>query len=642
MRLSTAADRDDERSVALLHEALDAGVRFLDTADVYCRDESEIGHNERLIARALGSWTGNRSSVTVATKGGLTRPGGGWVPDGRARHLVAACEASLRALDVERLSLYQLHAPDPGVALATSVRALERLRRDGLVAEIGLSNVTVGQIREAERIVPIAAVQVELSPWRDDNLLNGVAEYCRDRGIPILAYRPLGGPERRPRVLADPVLQRIAARHDATPFEIALAWLRDLSPLVVPLAGASRVETVRSIVRASGIVLDAEDRRELDERFPSGRLLREKAPARGPAPSGDGEIVLVMGLPAAGKSTIALELAGQDYERLNRDEAGGTVRDLLPALDRLVGEGKRRIVMDNTYVSRKSRRPVLEKARTLGLPVRCVWLDTGVEDAQVNAVERMVARYGRLLEPEEIERAARRDPGAFAPAVQFRMRRELEPPTVEEGFSRVDVLPFSRRRDPNLTGRALFLWCEDVLVRSRSGRRAPVSPDDLEVLPGRAEVLRRHADEGWRLARPVLASRDRRRHGHAGRGGRGLRKDGRGAGVQLEVLYCPHPAGPPICWCRKPLPGLGVAAVARHRIDVARACTWAPRPGRRIRPTPRPRLPRRDGVLRLVTSSAFPPRLSAWPTTSTPTPALSWKPPPASTAGGGCWGRAAT
>ena len=85
MRLSTAADRDDERSVALLHEALDAGVRFLDTADVYCRDESEIGHNERLIARALGSWTGDGSSVTVATKGGLTRPGGGWVPDGRAR-----------------------------------------------------------------------------------------------------------------------------------------------------------------------------------------------------------------------------------------------------------------------------------------------------------------------------------------------------------------------------------------------------------------------------------------------------------------------------------------------------------------------------------------------------------------------------
>jgi aryl-alcohol dehydrogenase-like predicted oxidoreductase/histidinol phosphatase-like enzyme len=571
MRLSTAADRDDERSVALLHEALDAGVRFLDTADVYCRDEGEIGHNERLIARALGSWTGEGSSVTVATKGGLTRPGGGWVPDGRARHLVAACEASLRALGVERLSLYQLHAPDPGVALATSVRALARLRSEGLVSEVGLSNVTVGQIREAEKIVPIAAVQVELSPWRDDNLLNGVAEYCRDRGIRILAYRPLGGPERRPRILADPVLQRVAARHDATPFEIALAWLRDLSPLVLPLAGATRVETARSIVRASRIVLDEEDRRELDERFPSGSLLREKAATRRPAPSGDGEVVLVMGLPAAGKSTLALDLAAQGYERLNRDEAGGTVRDLLPALERLVGEGKRRVVMDNTYVSRRSRRPVLEKARALGLPVRCLWLDTGVEDAQVNAVERMMARHGRLLEPEEIRRAARHDPGAFAPAVQFRMKRELEPPTEEEGFSRVEVVPFVRRRDPALTDRALFLSCENVLVGSRTGRRAPGSPEDLEVLPGRADVLRRHADDGFRLLglswRPEIAEGSATRAEVEAVYARARDE----LGVELEVLYCPHPAGPPICWCRKPLPGLGVAAVARYRIDVGRS-----------------------------------------------------------------------
>jgi aryl-alcohol dehydrogenase-like predicted oxidoreductase/histidinol phosphatase-like enzyme/predicted kinase len=571
MRLSTAPDRDAERSVALLHEALDAGVRFLDTADVYCHDERDIGHNERLVARALASWNGDTSAVTVATKGGLTRPGGGWVPDGRARHLAAACEASRRALGVERISLYQLHAPDPRVALATSVRALARLRDEGRVEAIGLCNVTVGQIREAERIVPIAAVQVELSPWRDDNLLNGVAEYCRDRGLPILAYRPLGGPERRARVLDDPVLRKVAARLDATPFEIALAWLHDLSPLVRALPGATRGETLRSIVRASRIVLDEQDRAELDERFPSGRLLREKASARRSPPSRDGEVVLVMGLPAAGKSTLALALAREGYERLNRDEAGGTVRDLLPALDRLSGEGKRRIVMDNTYVSRRSRRPVLEKARTLGLSVRCVWLDTSIEDAQVNAVERMVARHGRLLGPEEIKRAARHDPGAFAPAVQFRMKRELEPPSVEEGFSRVEVVRFARRRDPSLTGRALFLWCEDVLVRSRSGRRAPVSPDDVEALPGRARVLRRHAEEGWRLLglswRPEIAegalTRDEANAVHA--------RMGDVLGVPLEVLYCPHPAGPPVCWCRKPLPGLGVVAVLRHRLDVGQS-----------------------------------------------------------------------
>src|SRR5215211_3131800 len=112
MRLSTERDRDDERSVTVLHGAFDAGVRLLDTADAYCLDESETGHNERLIGRALSTWTGDRSALVVATKGGLTRPGGQWVPDGRGKHLVAACERSLRALGLERIALYQLHAPD--------------------------------------------------------------------------------------------------------------------------------------------------------------------------------------------------------------------------------------------------------------------------------------------------------------------------------------------------------------------------------------------------------------------------------------------------------------------------------------------------------------------------------------------------
>jgi aryl-alcohol dehydrogenase-like predicted oxidoreductase/predicted kinase len=573
MRLSTAADRDDERSLMVLREALDSGVRFFDTADVYCRDESDVGHNERLLARALASWAGDRSAVTVATKGGLTRPGGDWIPDGRARHLAAACEASRRALGVDRLALYQLHAPDPKVPLSTSLRALARLRQDGLVEAVGLCNVTVGQIREAERFLPIAAVQVELSPWRDDNLLNGVAEHCRDRGYRILAYRPLGGPERRTRALKDPVLRAVAERHGASPFEVALAWLRDLSPLVTPLPGATRVETVRSIVRASRIALDDEDRAKLDDGFPSGRLLRKAGSPRRPPARGDGEVVLVMGLPAAGKSTIARELAGRGYERLNRDEAGGTVRDLLPALERLVGEGKKRIVMDNTYVSRKSRRPVLEKVLGLGLPVRCVWLDTSVEDAQVNAVERMVARHGRLLEPEETKRAARHDPGAFGPGVQFRMKRELEPPSLEEGFAQVEVVPFVRRREGTSGGRAVFLWCENVLVRSRSGRRAPVSPDDVLALAGRADVLRRHADGGARLLglswRPELAegalTRDELDGIHS--------RMADALGVPLEVLYCPHPAGPPVCWCRKPLPGLGIVAAARHGLDLA-SCSF--------------------------------------------------------------------
>ena len=171
MRLSTASDRDDDRAIAVLHAALDAGVRFLDTANAYCLTDAETGHNERLIARALAAWTGDATQVRIATKGGLIRPDGRWQPDGRARALAAACEASLRGLNLDRIPLYQLHAVDPRVSLATSVRALDALKRQGLIDTIGLCNVTVGQIEAARRIADIASVQVELSVWQDANVL---------------------------------------------------------------------------------------------------------------------------------------------------------------------------------------------------------------------------------------------------------------------------------------------------------------------------------------------------------------------------------------------------------------------------------------------------------------------------------------
>ena len=120
MRLSTAAGRNESAAIAVLHAAFDAGVTCLDTADAYCLDEHEAGHNERLIAQALSSWPGDRTRIRVATKGGMIRPQGAWVIDGRARHLITACQNSCRALGVDRIWLYQLHAPDPRVPLVSS------------------------------------------------------------------------------------------------------------------------------------------------------------------------------------------------------------------------------------------------------------------------------------------------------------------------------------------------------------------------------------------------------------------------------------------------------------------------------------------------------------------------------------------
>jgi len=182
------ADRGE--SLATLDAALEAGITLLDTADAYALDDHDLGHNERLIADALA---GLGRPVEIVSKGGLVRPGGAWRADGRALHLAAAARASRDRLAVQAIDLYLLHAVDPRTPLATSVRALARLRDDGVVRRIGLSNVGLPQLEVALAITSIDAIEVELSPWRLDALRGGLVAACAARGIRVLAHRPLGG-----------------------------------------------------------------------------------------------------------------------------------------------------------------------------------------------------------------------------------------------------------------------------------------------------------------------------------------------------------------------------------------------------------------------------------------------------------------
>jgi predicted kinase len=443
-----------------------------------------------------------------------------------------------------------LHAPDPRVPLATSVRALAGLKRDGLIDSIGLSNVTVGQIEEARRIAEIDSIQVELSIWRDKQFLSGVVEYCISNRLQLLAYRPLGGRKSLSRTANDPTLRAIAERHGATPFEIALAWLYDLAEVIVPLPGATRVETAQSAARARNVALSDDDRARLDALCPAGRTLRRGAQSRVSAPvRTDAEIVLVMGLPGAGKTTLAHELAAQGYTRINRDDAGGTLRELMPALDAALASGTAHIVLDNTYVSRTSRAAVIQAAAERGVAVRCVWLTTTVEDAQVNAVVRLLQRYGKLLDEGELAARRKHDVTGLPPSVQFRYQRELEPPDICEGFSRIDRVPFARRIDPTHVNRAVIVWCDGSV--------------DLN----RAAVLRRYQEQGYRLLgmswQPAIGDGTRT----AADVDAIFASMNEQMGLTIEVEYCPHPAGPPKCWCRKPLPGLGVLFIERHNLD---------------------------------------------------------------------------
>ncbi|HEY4220672.1 MAG TPA: aldo/keto reductase, partial [Myxococcota bacterium] len=315
--------RDDERALAVLCAAIDAGITVFDTARAYAIDDDDRGHSERLLARAIALRPSAAPSLRVITKGGMQRPAGRWLVDGRARSLAADCAASKAALGAVPIDLYLLHAPDPSVPLATSVRALASLLDKGHVKHIGLCNVNRAQLDEALAIAPIGAVQVSLSWFDDRALIGGVVERCLERDIAVIAHTPLGGARRKSAVARDRALQRVAAKHDASTHAVALAALLDLDPRVLAIPGATTVATARDCASASQITLDDDDRAIL-QRIPRARARKPRAPTLDPTR----EVVLLMGLQGAGKTDALSSWLARGYERLNRDERGGTMKKL--------------------------------------------------------------------------------------------------------------------------------------------------------------------------------------------------------------------------------------------------------------------------------------------------------------------------
>ncbi len=259
MHLSIRDRPPEEQAVRVIHAALDAGVTLIDTADVYCLDDSEIGHNERLIAQALRTSQTHRDRIVVATKGGMRRPGGRWEVDGRPEHLRTACHRSLEALGVDRIDLYQLHTPDPRVPLVESVGALADLQREGKIRWIGLSNVFVPEIRQAQAVAQITSVQNRLNPFFRESLVEGVVEYCTRQGIGFLAYSPVGGGRLNRKLPAHPVLRHMGSRLGVTPHALVLAWVLAQAPNVIVIPSARKVEHARDSITAAGLRLSEAD-----------------------------------------------------------------------------------------------------------------------------------------------------------------------------------------------------------------------------------------------------------------------------------------------------------------------------------------------------------------------------------------------
>jgi predicted kinase len=416
---------------------------------------------------------------------------------------------------------------------------------EGLVRRVGVANVNRRRLDEALELAPVAAVQVALSVFDDSALRGGVIERCEEAGVAVIAHSPLGGPRRSGRLNRRRELVEIGDARGATPAEVALAWLLELSPVVVAIPGARRPETALSAARAATLRLDDRERAALG----GGRTaaVARRRPEM--------DVVLVMGIPGAGKSRVAEEYVARGYLRLNRDERGGTLRDLARELDERLSSGVRRVVLDNTYLSRAARSYVVEASARHGAAARCIWLDTPLAQAQVNLVERLLERFGSLPAPEELRGLARREPGVHAPTTQMRALRELEPPSRDEGFAEVEQVPFVRAP---LQGRA-GVFVAAAALGAAGWQRALEQGDS-----GAPHLLFDWSPDGSPTALAEAAAR--------------LAAEVSGP---VETALCPHPSGPPTCWCRPPLPGLALAFARAHRVDPSRSLLLGTGPAHR-------------------------------------------------------------
>ena len=238
--------KDRAEAHRVLRRAVALGVNFFDTADSYGPEVDET-----LIAEALYPYP---AGFVIGTKGGLVRPTRhSWDPDGRPEHLRRAVEGSLKRLRLERIDLYQFHAPDPRVRFAESVGALAELQRAGKIRHLGVSNVSVKQLAEARRIAPIVSVQNEYN--LEDRSSDDVLAACEKAGIAFLPWYPLGAG----RALRSSMVKRLAARHGVTPAQVAIAWLLARSPAMLPIPGTASIPHLEENVAAAALKLPAEE-----------------------------------------------------------------------------------------------------------------------------------------------------------------------------------------------------------------------------------------------------------------------------------------------------------------------------------------------------------------------------------------------
>lgn len=278
------------------------------------------------------------------------------------------------------------------------------------------------------------------------------------------------------------------------------------------------------------------------------------------------EVVLTVGFPAAGKSSHIQKLVGS-HVRLNRDECGGSLKDLEKKVASLLEKGDESVVLDNTYGTVVSRAPLIKLAKKHSAKIRCLWLKTSIEDAQFNASFRMVSKYGKVLDPSDIKEKSKKDPNCFPVTVLFAYQKQFEEPSVAEGFDEVTQIKFKRELPADFTNKALILDFDGTLRQTKSGEKFPTTIEDIEVLPGRKQVLEKYLAKGYILAGVSNQSGVGKGLLSAEQARQCLDHTAEMLGLTIDSLFCPHNSFPIACYCRKPMPGLGVQLIHKHRLN---------------------------------------------------------------------------
>lgn len=277
------------------------------------------------------------------------------------------------------------------------------------------------------------------------------------------------------------------------------------------------------------------------------------------------KVTMVVGYPASGKSTLTKELVAKGSVALNRDTEGGTIAGLLPKMDALLSAGKD-VVLDNLFVNVETRKPFIEMAKKHGADISCQLMGTSIEDAQFNVVQRAIGLTGKFPTPEVIKEA--KHTNIFPPLVLFKYKKEFEKPTVEEGFSKVDTIKFVRKEDPSFTNKAIIVDYDGTLRECINGNdKYPLEENQVEIKAGRAAILDDYRKRGYLLLGISNQSGVAKGELTHDKAVDLFNHTNRLLNVDIEFQFCPHQSAPISCYCRKPMTGLFVQFMLKHKLN---------------------------------------------------------------------------